>query len=380
VWTIEMLKGRRIVFVLGNLQLGGAERQALILARYLTEHEQANVQIWGFNTTGPVAEICDQYGLPWRMIPYPFTGSRLNRFRSLIRVGRALRKTKPDILLPYTFGPNVVCGLVWKWTGARACVWNQRDEGIVPYGSPSVGWAAKLTPRFIANSERGAQFLIEKLHVDSSKVTVIHNGIEPVAPELDRRAWRERLAVDERSFVACMVANLHALKDHTTLLHAWRKVVSEFARNGRSALLVLAGRYDGAYESLSALAAELKLNGSVRFAGPVSDVSGLLSAADVSVFSSRSEGCPNAVLESMAAGLPIAATNITGIRDVVGPAGVQFLAPPGDTDSLANVLLKLAADPELSARNGAQNRERIRAHYDSLRMCKETVNVLANIQ
>lgn len=375
-----MLKSRRIVFVLGNLQLGGAERQALILARYLAEHEQAMVQVWGFNQTGPVAEICDRHGLPWRMIPYPFTGPRYTRLRGLVRVCTALREMKPDILLPYTFGPNVVCGLIWKWTGARASVWNQRDEGIVPYGSPSVGRAAKLTPRFISNSDRGAQFLIDKLHVDAAKVTVIRNGIETVAPESDRRAWRERLSVDDRSFVACMVANLHTLKDHVTLLHAWRKVVSDFERNGRSALLVLAGRHDGAYESLTALAAELKLNGTVRFAGPVSDVPGLLGAADVSVFSSRSEGCPNAVLESMAAGLPVAGTDIAGIREVVGPGGAEFLTPAGDADSLANVLLKLAKDPELCARSGAQNRERIRERYDWLRMCKETVNVLDSIQ
>jgi glycosyltransferase involved in cell wall biosynthesis len=374
-----MLQGRRIVFLLGNLELGGAERQALILARYLAAREQALVQVWGFNKTGPVAEICERHGLPWRMIPYPFNGTRRDRIRGLIRVCSALRQTRPAILLPYTLGPNIVCGLIWRWTGARACVWNQRDEGIVPYGSPAARSAAKRTPRFIANSEGGARFLIEKLLVDEAKVTVIHNGIETAAPELDRRAWRERLAVDDRSFVACMVANLHALKDHVTLLHAWRKVVNEFENNGRSPLLVLAGRHDGAYESLAALAADLKLDGTVRFAGHVSDVSGLLGAADVSVFSSRSEGCPNGVLESMAAGLPVAGTDIDGIRGVVGPAGAQFLTPAGDADSLAGVLLKLAKDPELCARNGAQNRERGRERYDALRMCKETVDVLARL-
>src|SRR5690348_8519364 len=246
-----MLQGRRIVFVLGNLELGGAERQALILARYLSEHEQASVEVWGFNKSGPVAQMCKAHGLRSRVIPYPFTKSRASRVRALVRVGRALRATKPDLILPYTFGPNVVCGLVWKWTGARACVWNQRDEGIVPYGSPTARWAAKRTPQFIANSDGGKRFLIEKLGVDKAKVTVIRNGIEPVAPESDRRAWRERLAVDDRSFIACMVANLHTLKDHVTLLHAWRKVVTEFESNGRSPLLVLAGRRDGAYESLA---------------------------------------------------------------------------------------------------------------------------------
>lgn len=379
-----MLKRRRIVFVLGNLELGGAERQALILARYLSEHEQAIVEVWGFNKSGPVADVCEQHGLRARVIPYSFTENPLSRLRSLARVGTSLRLAKPDILLPYTFGPNVVCGLVWQLTGARACVWNQRDEGIVPFTSAPVRLAAQQTPRFVSNCDAGARFLVEKLGVDAQKVIVIRNGVETVAPQFGRDAWRERLAVDDRCFVACMVANLHTHKDHATLLRAWRNVLRDFEANGdgraaenkRSAVLVLAGRRDGAYESLAALARELKIEESVRFLGAVSDVPGLLNAADVSVFSSRSEGCPNAVLESMAAGLPVAGTNIEGIRDVVGAAGTPFLTPVEDADSLASVLVKLAKDPVLRARVGAENRERIREKYDSLRMCEESSALL----
>ena len=372
-----MLKDRRIIFVLGNLELGGAERQALILARYLSQHEKAHVEVWGFTKSGPVAEICEQYDLAWRVIPYPFANSRLSRLGALFKFARSLRQSKPDILLPYTFGPNLVCGLVWKWTGARACVWNQRDEGIIPFASPSIRKAVERTSHFISNSEAGARFLIDKLGVAAAKITVIPNGVETVAPELDRSAWRERLAVDDRAFVACMVANLHLNKDHATLLRAWRRFVAEFG--GRSARLVLAGRRDGAYESLRSLARELQINDSVSFVGAVSDVRGLLSAADVSVFSSRSEGCPNAVLESMAAGLAVAGSDIKGIRDVVGCGGSQFLAPAGDVDSLAEVLVRMAQDPELCARIGAENRERAKNNYDSLRMCRETAALLAKL-
>ena len=375
-----MLKGRRIVFVLGNLELGGAERQALILARYLSEREQAQVEIWGFNKSGPVAQLCEQHNLRWRVVPYPFTKSRLSRLVALFKVCFALRRAKPDVLLPYTFGPNVVCGLIWKWTGARVCVWNQRDEGIVPFHSPSVGWAAKRTSHFISNSQAGARFLIEQLGVSAEKVTVIRNGIESVAPELDRRGWRERLGIDERTFVACMVANLHNNKDHATLLRAWRKVMNAFSGNGRSAVLVLAGRQDGAYESLLSLAADLQIGDSVRFAGHVSDVAGLLSSADAGVFSSRSEGCPNAVLETMAAGLPVTGTDIEGIREVVGPKGAALLAPLDNADSLAAQLIKLANDPALCARLGAENRASVRDNFDSLRMCQQTAALLARLQ
>ncbi|HSD46404.1 MAG TPA: glycosyltransferase family 4 protein [Pyrinomonadaceae bacterium] len=371
-----MLKGRRIVFVLGNLELGGAERQALILARYLAEHEGAVVEVWGFNKTGPVAEICAQHGLQSRVVPFPVNGNGLEKWRALVSVARSLRQARPDILLPYTFVPNVVCGIVWQRTGAPACVWNQRDEGIVPFDSPLVRRSAQRTPWFVSNCKAGARFLVEKLGVDREKVTVIRNGLEAVGPELDRRTWRERLAVDDRCFVACMVANLHTNKDHATLLRAWRTVLSDFEP---SAVLVLGGRRDGAYESLALLASKLKIADNVRFVGAVSDVAGLLNAVDVSVFSSRSEGCPNAVLESMAAGLPVAGTNIEGIREVVGAAGLRFLSPVEDADSLASVLVKLAKDPELRARAGAENRERIREQYDASRMCAETAELLKQL-
>ncbi|HSK62214.1 MAG TPA: glycosyltransferase [Pyrinomonadaceae bacterium] len=370
-----MLKGRRIIFVLGNLELGGAERQALLLARYLAEREEAHVEVWGFTKSGPAAEICQQHGIASRVVPYPLHGHSVE---AIDNIGRLLLDAKPDILLPYTFTPNVICGLVWKATGARSCVWNQRDEGQLPLSS-SQALAARQTPFFISNSTAGARFL-NKLGIDPAKVSVIPNGIAPAAPESDRRAWRARLAVDEQCLVACMVANLHANKDHVTLLRAWRDFVSGFNAHGRHAVLVLAGRHDGAYESLASLATELKIDDSVRFTGPVSDVSGLLSAVDLGVLSSRSEGCPNAVLESMAAGLPVVGTDIEGIREVVGPAGAPFLAAVEDHAALAAVLTTLANDHQLRTEIGAHNRERVRNSYDSERMCEETAALLARIE
>jgi glycosyltransferase involved in cell wall biosynthesis len=373
-----VLKGRNIIFLFGSLEFGGAERQALMLAKYLSEHEQARVEVWGLNNHGPVAAICEEYGLAWRIVPSPLIGSPLARIINLSKLARTLRSARPDILLPYTLIPNVVCGLVWKWAGARLCVWNQRDEGIAHLSSRLERWAARRTPQFISNSSQGARFLVDKLNVSPAKVRVINNGVDCLTPKMSRSMWRNYLELDDQCFVACMVANLHNNKDHKTLLLAWRRVVTALAASGRSAVLVLAGRYDDSHESLIALSDQLNINHSIRFTGHVSDIPGLLSAVDMSVFSSRSEGCPNGVLESMAAGLAVAGTNTEGIKEAVGPAGTQFLAPPGDAEALAGIILKLAGDPTLCSMIGAENRRRVRHKYDSIRMCQETISLLVS--
>jgi glycosyltransferase involved in cell wall biosynthesis len=257
-------------------------------------------------------------------------------------------------------------------------VWNQRDEGIARLDSRIERRAVQRTPRFISNSQQGARYLIDELNVSPAQVRVVRNGIERLAPEMSRSMWRNRLQIDERCFVACMVANLHNNKDHKTLLMAWRGVLTALEASGQSAVLILAGRYDDACQSLVALSHNLNINHSIRFTGHVSDIAGLLSAADISVFSSRSEGCPNGVLESMAAGLAVAGTDTEGIREAVGTAGQQFLAPPGDAEALTGIILKLAGDPTLCSLIGAENRRRVRNKYDSIRMCKETVSLLVN--
>ncbi len=368
------LSGRRIVFVLFNLELGGAERQALILAKHLVERERATVEVWGFNKAGPVAQICEHLGLKWRVVSFPLNSKSPANLRKLASI---FRQAPPDILLPYTFVPNVVCGLIWKSTGARACVWNQRDEGLMPFIADWARPAVQRTPVFISNSEQGSRFLIDKLTVDPLRVRIIKNGVELQSPKHDRSSWRARLQIAEDSFVACMIANLHDNKDHRTLLKAWRRVVNEM--NGREAVLVLAGRHDGAYESLAVLSRELNLDDHVRFAGQVLDVSGLLKASDLSVFSSTSEGCPNSVLESMAAGLAVAGTDIEEIRVLVGPQGEQFLAPPKDDEALAEAILKLANDADSRVTIGAANQKRVKDHYTAARMCEETVAVLEEL-
>jgi glycosyltransferase involved in cell wall biosynthesis len=360
------LAGKRVLVVLGCLDLGGAERQAIHAASCLAHRQQADVQVWAFRPPGRAAELCDRLGIPWRYVPEPW-GRGLLRWPMMIgRFARTVRRARPDMLLPYTSFPNVICGLSWRLTGARVCIWNQRDAGL-GLASPAVSWAVRNTPLFLSNSAAGAEFLVENLGVGSRRVRVVRNAVQLESPRGDRDAWRAGIGVDPSCFLACMIANLQENKDHATLLRAWRTVCDRLGAQGRRALLVLAGRLDAA-EALQRLTDDLQLNRSVRLLGEVDDVPGLLSAADLGVFSSRSEGCPNGVLESMAAGLAVAATDCLGIREAVGELGYVWLAPAGDAEALAERMIRLADDPALRAQLGSANALRIQSEFTLDRM------------
>ena len=375
---VPFLSGARVIIVIGPLDLGGAERQAILLARYLASEQNCHVEVWGMGKPGRAAELCEEYNIPWcsTSIPVEWSSNKVWQLARLLNFARNLRRAKPDVILPFMFFQSVVCGIVWRLTGASACVWNQRCEGrdrLEP-------WAEKLAIRFspylIANSEHGSEFLVQTLGVPTDRVRVVHNGVEPPPPQWDRAGWRSQLGVGDDCFLACMVANLQPFKDHVTLLKAWRIVVDRLKDLNREAALLLAGRFDDTYMDLKALAYDLNLARTVRFLGSVNDISGLLGAIDIGVHSSVNEGCPNGVLECMAAGLAVAGTDYPGIREAVGPHGFQFLAEPKNAEALAERILALALDPQARRKAGETNRRRIDVDFSANRMYRETLSVI----
>jgi glycosyltransferase involved in cell wall biosynthesis len=375
---VALLRGQRIIIVLATLELGGAERQAILLARYLAGEQGAEVEVWGYGERGRASELCEEHGIRWRSapVPLPWSASRAAQLKRLAIFARSLRRARPDVILPFMFMPSVACGIVWRATGACLCIWNQRDEGRDRLGRWAEKLAVRFTPSFVANSGHGAQFMVRELGVRRELLHVIHNGVQLAPRAADRAAWRSRLEVDDDCFLACMVANLQVFKDHVTLLKAWRIVVDRLQALKRQSVLLLAGRFDGTQDSLKALADELELGGSVRFLGQVKDVAGLLGAVDVGVHSSVNEGCPNGVLECMAASLAVAGTDYSGIREAVGEQGYQFLAPPGDAQSLAERIIALALDREVRREAGAANRQRIESEFDPRNMCRKMLSLI----
>src|SRR6266404_2918226 len=157
----SILQGKRIIILVGNLMMGGTERQALRFPQFLGYQESAVVEFWGLGGhLGPIGQACEAREIPWRTVPVNwFTSRKDHKLRQIIRLGLELRHARPDVILSYLIVPNVVCSLVWRWTGAQLCVWNQRCAGTDRLGSQIERIAVARAPLFIANSHGGAEFL-----------------------------------------------------------------------------------------------------------------------------------------------------------------------------------------------------------------------------
>jgi glycosyltransferase involved in cell wall biosynthesis len=280
---------------------------------------------------------------------------------SLAHVAFALRRLRPDVLLPYTNLPNVVSGLTWRLTGAQLCIWNQCDVlGTKRFSQSLFRRALHSTPLVVTTAFHARDWLAEEWGFDPRRVRVIRSEVQIPAAQDDRDQWRSRLAIGEDDLVACMIGHFHPGKDHATLLRAWKVVVDRLWDDGQKAYLLFAGRAAGSEDDVKALAFDLDLREHVRFLGEVTDIGGLLGAVDLAVFSSRSECLGRGATEPMYAGLAVVGTDNPGIREAVGAPGQALLSAPEDSDGLAEMILLLARDPALRRRIGNANADLIR--------------------
>ncbi len=190
----------------------------------------------------------------------------------------------------------------------------------------------------------------------SAKAVVVPNGVAVANIEVRSRDARTRLLARLgrpcESVVLGVVGRLSPVKDHATLLQA----VGLLRHSGRTVELVIVG--DGeSRASLEALTQALQLDACVHFLGMRDDVAQLLSAFDVFVLSSISEGYSLALVEAAAAALPIVATRVGGNADIVADGSTGLLVPAQDADALAAALMRLVDDVGLRDRMGSAGRQ-----------------------
>ena len=374
----------KIVIMIGAFIRGGCERQAFLLSRELNRSHGLNAEVWALSGDRYDSAYAGEFeadGVPTRVVGFsrpteaPLRVQRVAHWGSeLSRVLRRLRAGQIDVLLPLTTWPNVVCGITYRLAGVRVCIWGERHAGGERVPTPE-RLAVRQYRRFVANSSAGVEFLATEMHVRREQISFVPNGVEPpnIDPKID---WRARLGLSPGQLLVVKVANLTGYKDHATLLRGW-KLVQDRWSDGTKPVLALAGHLDDTYSECERFVREAGLQSSVQFLGAVPGVTDLLLASDLGVFSSRNEGMPNGVLECMAVGRAVVASDLPGIRDALGPGATDTVVPPGDIDRFGRVLLEMLRDKERRVRVGEMNRLRVIREFSVEKMAERHLEIVS---
>ena len=217
--------------------------------------------------------------------------------------------------------------------------------------------------RVVAVSEEVARALVTWLPETGPKVRVVYNGVEPGLfdqPPGTRETVRQALRLGPQVPLLLSVGGLQPRKGNDVLLDALAQLAS-WSKGARPTLLVGG---DGASESaLRAQTAALGLRDDVRFLGYRQDMPALMAAADLLVSASRWEGCPMVILEAMASGLPIVATAVGGVPELITDGVSGRLVPPEDPTALAEAIDGVLGDVDLARDMAARARRRVVADF-----------------
>lgn len=214
-----------------------------------------------------------------------------------------------------------------------------------------------LTDHFHAVSQAVAEAAGRHLAIPSERITVARRGRDPERlgePSRERRRRaRQELGIPEDAPVVVTLGRQDFQKGQEHLIRAAGRLADRWP----GLVVLVAGRSGAATSHLAALVANLELSDTVRLLGHRSDVPEILAAADVFAFPSLFEGFPGAVIEAMALGLPVVATEIAPVREIVEPERSAFLVPPRSCGDLALALDALLAHPAEAAALGRRGRE-----------------------
>ncbi len=366
-----------VCIVIGSLEVGGTERHLLQILPALARAGLPSM-VYTLTHAGPLADAMREGGVD--VVPPPFS-DRLRRLpppprralawpTSSIGLVDTLRRRRPDVVhhhLPAAYLVGVPCAALAR---VPRQVMSRRCLNVYHAKYPKLARVERALHRHMRAILGNSRAIVEELAEEGApreRLALVPNGVDlsRFAPRADARAARERLGLPVHATIAVQVANLNVHKGHADLLAglalARDRLPADFA-------LVCVGRDDGIGRDLARQASALGLGDAVHWLGPRGDVPDVLAAADLAISASHQEGSSNAVLEAMAAGLPVVGTNVGGTPEAVHDGVHGRLVPSRDPEAIGLAVAELATRPELRRAMGHAAARRIRAEY-SLPAC-----------
>lgn len=369
-----------VLFIIDSFEQGGSERQALQLLRDVHHSGECRVHLACLQNKGSLRADAEALGIG-EIHEYALTSFYdLNFLRQLWRLVRFIKEKEIDIVHTHCFYTNVfgMAGAFLARVPARITSKGETDGFRTPMQKRAERFAFRLAHRVIANCLVVQNQLIRE-GVNPKRIIQHYNGLD-----LDRMKVRHGLTLEEgramfrlpndRRLVT-IVANLrNPVKDHPMFLRAAVRVRHAVP----DAAFVVAGEGE-LMPSLRQLATELGIANDVHFIGRCDDVASLLFASDIGVLSSRAEGFANAILEYMAAGLPVVATDVGGVREAIVEGQTGYIVPSGADERMAEQVIQLLSDDDHAGAMGALGRNIVTEKFSSERHLRNTLELYADL-
>lgn len=323
----------KIAFVIDTIEspTAGTEKQLLLLIEHLDRTQ--------FQPYLCVLRSSAWLETEFALCPLHILGitsfKRLQTLERIYAFSRFLRREGIAIVQPHFRDAGIAAILAAKLGGVPCIIGTRRNQGywLTPFELRLQKFLNRWVSAFIANSRNTKEWAVKTEGIPAEKITVIYNAIDLGAfariTEEDRQGVRRRWGIPEDAPVVGIVANLRPVKGIDVFLRA-AAIVS---RRVPVARFVIVGAGDER-QRLEALTVDLGVQDAVRFTGTRTDTALLVSSFDVGVLSSHSESFSNAVVEYLAAGIPVVSTDVGGCREALDTESDRIV-PPGDWEVLA---------------------------------------------
>jgi glycosyltransferase involved in cell wall biosynthesis len=360
-----------LVTLVGHLGLGGTERQLFRVLTHLDPAEVVrHVVVFNDSPNFVMDEMLEERGIRVWAVPRDMKSAA----RRFLFVRNLLSKIKADVVHSWTFHDNPYAGIGGRLAGVPVRLGSLRNSLYMRGGKTLPPLAHRLSLRTVSAMFVNSPAILDELVAEgypAGRIVYVPNCVEigngANAGAL-RNRLRDELGIPRDAAVAGMVANLKRVKNLPLFVDA----LAGARRQVPNAHGLLIGQTldsePGIREALLLQIRERGLEGRLTFAGFRKDVDDILPAMDVLCLTSHNEGMPNSVLEAMSAGLPVVATRVGAVPELIDDGTTGTIVSPGDADEFEAALRRILLDPGAGAAMGAAGRKKAAERFSCERI------------
>jgi starch synthase (maltosyl-transferring) len=360
-----------ILYLITSTNVGGTEKALLELIRYI-DRKEFTVYVCSVKKPGAYAQALADEADGFFSLNLSEGGgvsAIANFIPAVVRLIQLIRAVSPSILHCLLFRANILGRIAGRIARVPIIISSirvieaQRAKHLVDR------LTSPLATHYLAVSQAARDYTIRHAKISPAKIFTIYNGIKTNGEGRKKPVWRTALSLHADDVVLGLIGRLHKQKGHIVLLKALPRVLAQAVNTH----VIFCG--EGEEEArLKVAAQDLGIARHVHFIGLIENAYQMLSQIDIVVVPSLWEGMPNVVLEAMAAGRPVVASNIAGLDEVVVAGETGLLFKPGDPHGLADALLKLIQDPSLVNRMGRAGYELVQQKFQIRTTVEQTTN------